>query len=71
VIRNPEITKKTSTPRNPPAGINRKAVEPIKRKWTLSTRMIEIARRPSSGGRYRNEIDESLFGVFLFILQIL
>jgi hypothetical protein len=45
VIRNPEITKKTSTPTKPP-GIQRKP------RWNSTTATTATARRPSISARY-------------------
>lgn len=45
VIRNPEITKNTSTPTNPPESQPRP-------RWKSTTGMTAKARRPSTSGRY-------------------
>src|SRR4051812_4900 len=48
VIRKPEITKKTSTPTNPPGAATGKA-------WKFTTSNTATARRPSTSGRYWEE----------------
>lgn len=44
MIRKPEMTKKTSTPINPPGASGKPA-------WKRMTKMTAIARRPSTSGR--------------------
>ncbi len=49
VIRNPERTKKTSTPRNPPGRTPDAWFRPML-SWNKSTAMIANARNPSRAG---------------------
>src|SRR3982751_2047902 len=49
-IRKPEITKKTSTPINPPGNTRGKA-------WNMMTDKIESARSPSMSARYPAGVD--------------
>ena len=53
-MRNPEMTKKTSTPTNPPENPGTPA-------WKKITANTAIARRPSMSARYVNDMKLLVF----------